>query len=165
MKLSALLCGALAVVATSTCFASEGDVLLDLGPSVSFVGGGGRKQPSFGGQGGLYYGINDMTDLGIFGRVDRAEPKNGGGDAVFTSSGGIASWLTTYSGDIRPQIGGQIGFAHAPSKSFLYAALSARALIELQTHFRLFVGATGGGYLGSHGAGFISADLGAQILF
>lgn len=164
MKRSALLCGVLAVLAASTCLASEGDLLLDLGPNVSFVGGEGRQQPSFGGQAAIYYGINDITDLGVFGRVDRCEPK-GGGDAVYTSAGGISSWLTTYSGDIRPQIGGQLGFAHAPSHSFLYAALSARGLIELQTHFRLFVGVTGGGYLGSDGAGFISADLGAQILF
>jgi hypothetical protein len=164
MKFTRLLCGALMFMAASTCFASEGDVLIDLGPSLSFVGGGGRKQPSFGGQLGAYYGINDMTDLGVFGKVDVAQPK-GGGDSVITSAGGISSWLTTYEGGIRPQVGGQLGFAHAHSNSFLYAALAARALIELQTHVRLFVGASGGGYFGSHGAGFVAADLGVQLLF
>ena len=164
MKLTRLLCGALMFLAASTCLASEGDVLIDLGPSVAFVGGGGRKQPSFGGQLGAYYGINDMTDLGLFYRADIAEPK-GGGDSTITHAGGISSWLTTYEGGIRPQVGGQLGFARAHSNSFLYAALSARALIELQTHLRIFVGASGGGYFGSHGAGFVAADLGLQLLF
>jgi hypothetical protein len=165
MKFTQLLCGALVFLAASTCLASEGDVLIDLGGSAAFVGGGGRKQPSLDIQGGAYYGINDMTDLGVFYRADIAQPKSGPGDSVIMHAGGISSWLTTYEGGIRPQVGGQLGFAHAHSNSFLYAALAARALIELQTHIRIFVGATGGGYFGHDGAGFISADLGLQLLF
>jgi hypothetical protein len=164
MKMLSLFLVAVATLAASTCFASEGAVLLDLGGSASFVSGLDRKQPGLGGQLELLYGINDQTDIGVFARTDRSKSK-ATDDSVMATSGGISSWLTTYEGTIRPQVGGQIGMGYVEKTAFLHLAVQARALIELATHVRLFIGGTGGALIGDKTHGFASADFGAQILF
>jgi hypothetical protein len=164
VKRLALACGLLALLGPAAARASEGDVLLDVGPSVSFYNDDSRHQPSIGGQLALTWGLNDLTDLGFFAKVDHSTNKFTD-DSVLTSAFGLTSWLTTYSGGIRPQVGGQIGYGRVEKSSYLHLALQARALIELTTHFRIFVGATAGGLVGDHGAAFVAADMGAQLLF
>jgi len=154
---------AILVGLTSTSWASENDLLVDLSPTAVFQSTSGASNPALGGTLGLTWGFNDRTDLGGFFHFDNAD-LDGTKNTVQAYTFGLQSWFTPMSGDIRPQAGGRMGLTYIDGSASLDLAFQARVLAELTTRTRIFAGGNLGGDLGGKGRSFATVDFGLQIL-
>jgi hypothetical protein len=151
---------AVLAIANAAC-ASEGDLLIDLGPSAVFNTDGDTKKPAVGGNAAVSWGFNDHTDFGLFVLGNTAN-RNSGGTTECVSTG-LQSWLTPIYGDVRPQVGGRAGVTLRNGNGLLHLAVQARALAEFSPTIRAYLGADAGADIGQGGEAFTGIQLGIQI--
>lgn len=158
-----ILACALGFVAAAS--ASEGDLLVEIGPQAVFRTYTGYQTPMLGGTASVLTGFNDQTDIGITVSVDHATSEASGGPSQTWTTVGVQSWYTAFNGDIRPQIGGSVGMTiDGDGNGMLNLAARMRGVIELSTKFRLYAGAAVGGDIGDEGSTFAKGEFGAQFL-
>lgn len=158
-----LVSGILACSAAST--ASEGDLLLEIGPQAVGRTYAGYKSPMLGGTVSVLKGFNDQTDIGIVASFDYGQGELGLPDQSWTTLG-FQSWYTAFSGDLRPQIGGSVGLTlDGDGNGMLNFTGRFRGLMELSTKFRLYAGGALGTDIGDEGCTFAKGEFGAQFLF
>jgi len=158
-----LLSGILACATLST--ASEGDLLLEIGPQAVGRTYDGYKSPMIGGTISILTGFNDLTDIGLVASFDHGQGERGLSDQSWTTIG-IQSWYTAFNGDIRPQIGGSVGLTlDGDGNGMLNLTGRMRGLMELSTRFRLYAGGALGTDIGDEGCTFAKGEFGAQFLF
>ena len=144
--------------------ASEGDLLIDVGPAAVGRTYSGFEVPMLGAQFSVLKGFNDQTDIGLAASFDYGKGKYDGPSVTWTTVG-IQSWFTGFNGDIRPQIGGTMGITmDSEGNAMLHLAARMRGLMELSTGFRLFAGAAAGGDIGDAGCMFAKGEFGAEFL-
>ena len=157
-----LLLGMLTCVGSA--LASEGDLLIDVGPQAVFRTYTGYESPMIGGTVSVLKGFNDQTDIGLSVAFDHANGLLKGPDQNWTTVA-LQSWYTAYNGDIRPQMGGSVGVTmDGEGNAMFHLAARARGLMELSTSFRLYAGGAVGGDVGDAGSSFVKAEFGAQFL-
>lgn len=144
--------------------ASEGDLLIDVGPAAVGRTYSGFEFPMMGAEVAVLKGFNDQTDIGLAASFDYGKGKDDGPSVTWTTIG-IQSWYTVFNGDIRPQIGGTMGITmDSESNASLHLAARMRGIMELSTSFRLYAGAAVGGDMGDAGCMFAKGEFGAQFL-
>lgn len=163
MRRTIALAATVIALAFGSARASQGDILLDASPSATFHSISGVSNPSLGGLVAVNFGFNDATYFGLFGNYEHAGGRDDGPSLQWFTTG-AQSWLDLFPGDIRPQVGGRIGFTTADGYSSLHLSAQARAVAEFETGFRLFAGGCAGGDLGDHGRSLARIEFGAQFL-
>ncbi len=147
-----------------SAFASEGDLLIDVGPQAVGRTFTGFQTPMLGGSVAVLKGFNDRTDIGIVAAFDFAKKDTRLSNQTWTTLG-IESWYTAFNGDIRPQIGGTVGFTvDGDGDALFHLAGHFRGLMELSTNFRLYAGGAVGSDMGDNGCMFAKGEFGAQFL-
>lgn len=151
----------LALRLASSALASEGDLLIEGGPILSGRNISRLESPGVGISAALLSSFNDRTDIGLVGAYEHQKGTAAGLDL---STLAIQSWYTAFRGGIRPQFGGTLGIAMDDAfNACLHLGAQARALVELKTAIRLYVGAAYGGDIGDHGSRFSRGEFGTQF--
>lgn len=151
----------LSLCIAASVVASEGDLLIEGGPTLSGRSLPHLETPGVGISAALLSSFNDRTDIGLVGAY---EHQNGSAAGLDLSTLAIQSWFTALRGDIRPQFGGTLGIAMDDAfNACLHLGAQARALVELKTAIRLYVGAAYGGDIGEHGSRYSRGEFGTQF--
>lgn len=145
--------------------ASEGDLLIEVGPQAVGRTYTGFQVPMIGGTISVLKGFNDQTDIGITASFDHGTSKYDGAPSHNWTTLGLQSWYTVFNGDIRPEIGGSVGMTIDSDGNGMFNLTGRmRGVMELSTKFRLYAGAAVGGDIGDEGCTFVKGEFGAQFL-
>ncbi|MBK8804443.1 MAG: hypothetical protein IPN71_20745 [Fibrobacteres bacterium] len=150
-----------ALILLPSVHASEGDLLLEGGPRLSGRSGANLDNPGIGISAAVLSSFSNRTDIGLVGAYEHQNNPTGGLDLATIA---IQSWFTGFRGEICPQFGGTLGIAMDDAyNASLHVGAQARALVELKSLFRLYLGAAFGRDLGDYGSTYGRGEFGTQF--
>lgn len=156
------------MICSVSAFAVKGDSFLDVAPAISFVGQSNLKQPNYGLSLGYMFGVNDRTDLSIYGDVYIGQSDFVGVEKYLSTSVGFRSYFTPYYGDIRPMFGLGMGMSYQKQGKLIDNALfkasaHARILYDASDVIKVFTEFEPSIYIGTDPHMDFAIHIGAQL--
>lgn len=145
----------------ATSFASKGDLLIEGGPLVSGRNLSQLDQPGIGVSAAVLSSFTEQADIGFSGFYEHQNGSLGGLDLATI---GVQSWFSGFRGPARPQLGANFGLALDDAyNASLHISAQARALLELKSLVRLYLGAAFGGNISQRGSTYKRGEFGTQF--